>query len=233
MGSNPNDQNFWKENYLTPQDRAANPTDLQRSPGHLWTEPTPTTFQQPTMLPSNPVEFAPGAQWVGPGGDWFLNVLFVGVLWEVWVCLYPLAALAGLLTLLYSMPLLRRLLPPSPIIGPGLYAVVLGFVAAAVVLWSVSRLEHVLARFGFYRILRHVVRLPLLGLATVVVIQKLQGLPYDLTLAGITPILKAPANLAIVVGVMIASHFILWNWKWAREFWHRRLASAQLRKRDT
>jgi hypothetical protein len=30
---------------------------------------------------------------------------------------------------------------------------------------------------------------------------------------------------------MIASHFILWNWKWAREFWHHRLVAAQLRKR--
>jgi hypothetical protein len=30
---------------------------------------------------------------------------------------------------------------------------------------------------------------------------------------------------------MIASHFILWNSKWAREFWHHRLVAAQLRKR--
>src|SRR5580700_7487633 len=61
--------------------------------------------------------------------DFVLNLIFVGVLWEVWVCLYPLSALAGLFTLIYAMPFLRGVLPPSPIIGQGLYAVVLGFVA--------------------------------------------------------------------------------------------------------
>lgn len=166
-------------------------------------------------------------------GDFLLNLIFIGFLWEVWVCLYPVAALAGILTLIYGMPFLRSVLPPSPVIGPGLFAVVLAFVAAAVVLWSVSRLEHVLAGSGPYRILRHAVRLPLLGLATVIMIQKVQGLPYDPMPAGVMQVLKTPTNPAIVLGVMIASHFILWNWKWGREFWHRRLMSAQLRERDT
>jgi len=63
----------------------------------------------------------------------------------------------------------------------------------------------------------------------VVAIQEAQGLPYNPTLEGIMPILKTPLYLAIVIGVMIASHFILWNWKKARTFWHRRLAGARLR----
>jgi len=167
------------------------------------------------------------------GRDFLLNLIFVGFLWEVWVCLYPLSALAGLFTLFYSIPLLRRVLPASPIIGPGLYAVVVGLVAGAVVLWKASRLEHDLARHKLYRILRHLVRLPLLGIAAVVALEKAQGLPYNPTPAEVVQILRVPANLAIVLGVMIASHFILWNWKWGREFWHRRLVSARLRKRTS
>lgn len=165
------------------------------------------------------------------GGDFLLNLIFVGILWQLWICLYPLSALAGLFTLVYAMPYLRGVLPISPIIGPGLYAVVLGCGAALVALWSASRFEQVLARHSLYRIVRHVVRLPLLGMAAVVAIRKAHGLPYDPTLTGITPILKTPANLAIVIGVMIAFHFILWNWKGARDFWHRRLAGARLRSR--
>jgi hypothetical protein len=44
--------------------------------------------------------------------------------------------------------------------------------------------------------------------------------------------LKDHTNLSIVIGVMVAAHFILWNWKWARAFWHRRLASARLCSAD-
>jgi len=167
------------------------------------------------------------------GKDFVLNLIFVGFLWEVWVCLYPLAAFAGFFALIYGMALLRNVLPPSPVIAPGLYVVVLGFLAAGVVLWSVSRLEHTLARFSAYRISRHLVRLPLLGLATVIMIQKVQQLPYDPSPSGVMRILKVPTNLAIAIAVMVAAHFMLWNWKWAREFWHQRLAAAQLRRRGT
>ena len=207
-------------------------------------QPISTPAWQPVAAPAMPQPYVPS----GPGmprgdalralgsaarGDFGLNLLFCGLLWEVWVCLYPLSALAGLFTLIYGMPFLRGVLPPSPIVGPGLYAVVLGFVAAAVVLWTASRLEHVLARHLPYRLLRHLVRLPLLGLATVITIQKMHGLPYNPTPAGVMPILKSPTNLGIVLAVMIASHFILWNWKRPREFWHRRLVGARLRGRET
>lgn len=57
------------------------------------------------------------------GGDFLLNLIFVGILWQFWICLYPLSALAGLFTLVYALPYLRGVLPISPIIGPGLYAV--------------------------------------------------------------------------------------------------------------
>jgi hypothetical protein len=237
MEGNPNDPiwspQFREANHLPP----LHPADLQR----LQWGPQPQQDNSP-ILPT-PIS-APmptgGGMPIGDvlpflhkqaRGDLGLNVLFVGVLWEVWICLYPLSALAGLLTLTNGMPLLRSLLPDSPIIGPGLYAVVLGSIAALVVLWNVSRLEHTLARNTAYRVLRHVVRIPLLGLAAVVAIEEYQGFPYDPSPAAITRILQNPVNLALVVAAMIAAHFTLWNWKKAREFWHRRLEGANLRKR--
>ncbi len=235
MGSNPNDPYAWQR-----QDLYAHPADQQRRPEAGWHVPD-TSTPLPTPSSPIPVPVGPGMPAGGAlpfsrnlaGGDFLLNLVFVGILWEVWVCLYPLSAVAGLLTLLYGMPFLRGVVPESPIIAPGLYAVGLAFVAAAVVLWNLSRLEHLLARSDLYRILRHLVRLPLLGLATVIALESAEGLPYDPTMPGVKRILSTPTNLVIVVGVMIASHFILWNWKWAREFWHRRLAAAQLRKRGT
>ena len=224
-----------------PYNQREDPLDvLGRLP--RWNPPPSDPFQPvPNPLHATPMPTGPGMplgdalSFLGrsAAGDFGLNLAFVGFLWGVWVCLYPAAALAGLFTLLYAMPFLRSVLPPSPIIGPGLYAVVLGFVAAAVVLWNVSRFEHILARTGFYRIARHLVRLPLLGLATVVAIEEAHGMRYNLTLPAIERVLKSPQNLGIVLAAMVASHFILWNWKWGREFWHRRLMGAQLRKRGT
>jgi hypothetical protein len=236
MEGNPHDPvwspEYREANHLPP----LHPADLQRlqwtpvpeSPPFEPSMPQPSPLPTGTPMPAGDVLPFLRNQ---ARGDFLLNVIFVGILWEVWICLYPLSALAGLLTLTNGMPFLRSVLPASPIIGPGLYAVVLGILAALVVLWNVSRLEHKLARYGAYRILRHLVRIPLLGIATVVAIEEAQGFPYDPTPAGINRILKTPANLAIVVGAMVAAHFILWNWKAARAFWHRRLESAQLRTR--
>ncbi|MGO8819614.1 MAG: hypothetical protein ACLQVG_33685 [Terriglobia bacterium] len=154
----------------------------------------------------------------------------MGILWELWVCLYPLSALAGFFTWMYSIPVLRPLLPQIGVTDPGL-CIVAGALAGAVALWIASRYEHVLARYSAHRIPRHLIRLPLLGLATALAIQKFEGFRYNPTPAGLEPILKVPQNLAVAVGVMIAAHFVLWNWTSAREFWHRRLAGAQLRKR--
>ncbi len=198
------------------------PPPFQPVPPPAPTDPVSTGSAFPT---SNTFPVSPGSR----RGDFVLNLIFVGFLWHIWICLYPLSALAGLFTLVYALPFLRSVLPESSIIGPGLYAVVLGCGAALVALWSASRLEEVLARYSVYRIVRHVVRIPLLGMAAVVGIEKAQGLPYDPTLTGITAILRAPVNLAIVIGFMIAWHFILWNWNGARAFWHRRLAGARLR----
>jgi hypothetical protein len=206
------------------------PKPIPESPPPQFIVPPPISFAVGVPRPLE--DLPPVAQDINLGGDLLLNLIFVSIFWEVWICLYPLSALAGLLTLTNAMPFLRGVLPPSPVIGPGLYAVVLGIAAALIVLWNVSRLEHRLARSNVYRIPRHLARIPMLGIATVVAIEKWRGLPYNPTPAAIRWILRTPANLAIVIGVMIGAHF-MWNWRSAREFWHRRLEGARLRKRDT
>jgi hypothetical protein len=35
--------------------------------------------------------------------------------------------------------------------------------------------------------------------------------------------LTNPVNLGVWAAIMVAIHFLLWNWKWGRSFWHRRL----------
>jgi len=168
-------------------------------------------------------------------GDFLLNLAVVGCVSPVWACLYPVAAAAGYLALLFVAGIAIRYVPRDAPINPNLIASAIALVAALVVLWNVSRLENVLARFNAYRIPRHLVRLVLLASLAVVAIQMLRGTPISYALA--TPNFKhalfEPANLGIVLGVVVASHFILWNWKWARDFWDRRLTAARLRKRGS
>lgn len=213
-------------------------------PAEAQNPPHPVEFPTAPPQPQRPVGSAPFGDSNGMpvsmvpsflkdvlAGSFIINVAFVGILWQVWVCLYPLSALAGGVTFAVATPVLRALLPRTTVIAPGLFPIAGGIIAALVAGWNVCRLEEVLAKSYFYRVLRHLVRLPLLGMATATILQKAQLRPYDPSLGGIAQVLRTPSNLGIVVGVMIASHFILWNWKWGREFWHRRLASAQLRRR--
>jgi hypothetical protein len=72
----------------------------------------------------------------------------------------------------------------------------------------------------------------MIGWGVALAIQKFMDLPYDVRPAAVLPLLKHHTHLAIVVGAVIASHFILWNWDWPREFWHRRMVGARLRPSD-
>lgn len=164
------------------------------------------------------------------GGLFPVNVIALGVLWPVWVCLYPLAAVTGAFTFYYAYPFLLRFVPRSVLAGENLPVLVVGFAAAAVVLWNVSRFEHVLAANQGFRLARHVVRLPLFGLLAILAIERYHGVRYNLSWPLVSRVLSIPQYLAIVIGTMVAAHFILWNWAWAREFWHRRLMIARLRK---
>ena len=162
-----------------------------------------------------------------------MNLAVVGILWVLWVCLYPLAALAGAFTFYYAVPFLLRLVPRPLLAGFGVSLMVVGLAAAAVVLWIVSRLEHVLAGNRVYRLARHFVRLPLVGLAVILLIERTHGIRYTVALHVVSRILSIPQYFAMVIGSMVVAHFALWNWQWGREFWHERLRGAQLRKRGT
>ena len=164
-------------------------------------------------------------------GSWIINVIFVGLLWQVWVCLYPFSALAAGFTFAVVTPILRGVLPPTTVILPGLLPVIGGVIAGLVAGWNTCRFEEVLEKNALYRVVRHLVRLPVIGMSTAMALQKAEGFPYDPSPGGIAQVLEVQMNLAIVLGVMIASHFILWHWKWGREFWHHRLSAACLRKR--
>jgi len=191
-------------------------------------------------------DYSGGGGWATPGqgaqiaarsvgGDFVLNLVFVGVLWEVWILLYPLSAAIASFSLLYGAGLARRFVPNDSAINPDLLASSIAVAAALIVLWNVSRLEHVLARFMVYRIARHLVRVVLAGVIAIAAIQSLQGIPlwYRLPTRDVSQVLASPKNMGIVLGVMLAAHFVLWNWRWGRQFWHRRLMGAQLRKRGT
>jgi hypothetical protein len=223
------DQSPWHNNPNDPRTWGApmHPADAQRldwaQPGsnERWNTPVNTPYQPqpvgsaPFGDPNGmPVSMVPSFLKDVLAGSFIINVIFVGILWQVWVCLYPLSALAGGVTFAVATPVLRTLLPPTTVIAPGLFPVAGGIIAALVAGWNVCRLEEILAKSGLYRLLRHLVRLPLLGMSTAMALQKAELVPYDPSLSGIARVLRTPMNLEIVVGVMIASHFIVWNWRW-------------------
>jgi len=189
--------------------------------------PQPASIPMGRRMPADQViPFLKGAA----SRDFLLNLVFVGVLWELWICLYPLSTLAGLFTFVYAAPVMQRIMPRSSFFAPGLYAVGALLALCLFVIWTVSRYEHVFANNIVYRAARHVVRILLLGLATVVLIEQWHGVPYNIQWPMVSRILKMPQYLAMVIAAMVAAHFALWNWKWGREFWHRRLVAARLRK---
>src|SRR5690348_10632548 len=59
-------------------------------------------------------------------GSWIINVVFVGVLWQVWACLYPFSTLAAGFTFAVLTPILRGVLPETTVILPGLLPVIGG-----------------------------------------------------------------------------------------------------------
>jgi hypothetical protein len=171
----------------------------------------------------------------GAKGDFLLNLVAVGCVWPLWICLYPIAAAAGYFALLFGAGLAIRYVPRDAPINPNLIASAIGIVAGLIVLWNVSRFEHILARFNAYRIPRHAVRLALIAGLAALAIQRFQGIPISYMAPNLNfrYVFSDPKNIGIVLAVVVASHFILWNWKWARDFWNRRLTAAQLRRRGT
>ena len=168
----------------------------------------------------------------GPHVSIILSLIMIPFVWMFWICLYPLTAAIGFFVGALSTPVAFRLLSlqkdeANVALGIG---IIVGFAAVVVM----SRVEYRMAQNSGYRIVRHVVRLFLFG---VLALPWIQAMVFDV--AGGSEMryilgmlsnprylmmqLTRPQNSAIVVGVMVGMHFLLWQAERLRAFWHRRL----------
>ena len=204
------------------------------SPNQVKPNPTPSAlpaFGQPTDdFPQQSV----GASGGGPSP--FLSIaislIMVPLVWMFWICLYPLTAATAIVTAFFTGTMLRRVLTASDELAVAqVGGIVAGFVAAIIV----SRIEYKLTQNFAFRWARHAVRLLLFGALALPWIQAMIGnakidnssTRYIFAVLSNPRFLIAqltlPQNLAIVAGVMIAMHFVLWKGDRFRAFWHRRL----------
>jgi hypothetical protein len=182
-------------------------------------------------FPTGPYAGAPGA--TGSGGPFLsftLSLLMLPFVWMFWICLYPLTALAGAVVGVITSSISARGLQPAD----GDVAAVSGVIAGFAAIVIVSRIEYKLAQNPMYRNSRHVVRLLLFG---VLALPWIQAMVFDVAGGAetryILSVLTHPAflirqltnplSLAIVLGVVVGMHFLLWKPGRISEFWHRRL----------
>lgn len=165
-----------------------------------------------------------------------LSLLLVALLWIPMICLYPLTALAGALAGVGSFLVAVRLLPVD---GRDV-AMVIGIGVGVVVVWKVYRVESRLAGHPQFRLIRHAVRLLLLGIWAIPILQLAMGATAPTTTTryvlamvssprALLPFLARPQNLAIWMGAMVALHFVLWSADSLRQWWHRRLKYVGLK----
>jgi hypothetical protein len=170
-------------------------------------------------------------------GNFIISVVVIGFFWQFFVCLYPLPALLGGVTAIYSAGFLVKMFPPDPVfLSSTFFCVLAAYAAGIAVVYVAMRIEQRLARHSAYRIARHIVRLPLLGLMAIFAIERASGIPMlsgvDLSVFGanIARILRTPDYLIAVFVFVAIMHVILWKAERLRAFWHRRLAGAGLMK---
>ncbi len=209
---------------VSPNTVKPNPTAASSAPA----------FEQPSYYsPQTSAAAAAGAL----GGDPISNIVInfvvsffmMAMLWEVFVCLYPVTTLAGVLAGVFTIPIFTRMLPPD---GHDV-ALLMGVVVGAVVIGVLIRIEYRLAQNLPFRLARHGVRLALLSLLVIPMVALGQGTVRLASTAGFyTTIVNNPrvmlgflnpVSLGIWAGVMVGLHFLLWNWSWARRVWHTRL----------
>jgi len=181
-----------------------------------------------------------GASAAGPPGPHrILSLLLVGTLWMFWVCLYPLTAVAGLLSAVYSAGALAALMAKGIIPRNGMLLLGAYVVGIAVVV-VLSRVEYRLAQILPYRIIRHVARLGIFALLTIALLPLFYGAPEGNTATeyftrffsrpgSIGHVLANPVNIGIVLAVVAGMHFFLWKSKGLSDFWHRRLSAIGLK----
>lgn len=206
------------------------------SPNSVMPNPTAAgpapAFEQPNYSSGTPTYSG------GGGGDpisyavrnFVFSWFFMACVWQFFVCLYPVSSAVAVATGFLTVPIFARMLPPD---GKQV-AQLLGVISGAVVLGVLIRIEYRLAQNTGFRLGRHVLRLALLSLFLIPAILLGSGaVPIGQTTGFFYAIFTHPSlmfrfftqpvNLGIWASLMVGVHFLLWNWTWARNFWHRRL----------
>jgi hypothetical protein len=159
------------------------------------------------------------------------SALLMLLVWEAAACLYPMTVIAAIVAGLFTAPMVN-LVAPAELKGDLGY--LMGWLAAVVVAGVVIRLEYRLAKNSGFRIARHAVRMVLLSMWAIPILMLCMGASYPksttlfifsvvTSLPTMVSFLADPSRLAIWAGFMVGLHFMIWNWKWARQFWHNRL----------
>jgi hypothetical protein len=167
--------------------------------------------------------------------NFLFSLVVLAYLWEVFVCLYPLTAFTGFLAGLVITPAVARADPTDLN-----FAQAVGIISCVVVAYIMIRVEYRLAQLPAYRLVRHPVRLLLLAILSIPVLIMVEGayvsgsdtrfiLAVLSSPARMLRFVANPVNAAILIAFVIAAHFVLWNWRWAREFWHKRLRAVGMK----
>jgi len=162
--------------------------------------------------------------------NFLLSFFMMAILWEVFVCLYPVTTAAGILAAVFAVPVFTRMLPAD---GKDV-AMLMGVVVGAIVVGVLIRVEYRLAQSTGFRLARHTLRLALLSALVIPMIMLGKGaVPQSTTTRFYAAVvgnpslmfrfLADPMNLGIWAAVMVGLHFALWNWGWGRSAWHTRL----------
>src|SRR5260370_14464915 len=170
---------------------------------------------------------------VAPGSWPLLSLIIAPFVWKLWMCLYPLPALAGAATVFAGPFPFKQFLPPQTDSTVNALITCSPYVLGLAVLVIMSRVDHRIGRYLAYRIPRHIVRLLLLGIVVIAGVQEAQGI----VVYGPWPManLRALGNteIAIVLAFLVGMHFLLWTNNFVRRMWNTRLAAIWLRsKRD-
>ncbi len=183
---------------------------------------------------AQPMAGGGGGAVTGSGGPFLeltLSIIMLPFVWVFWICLYPMTAVAGLVSGFLSVPFFMRFLQRDETQVAAGFGIFLGFAVVMIV----SRIEYRLAENEAFRRVRHVIRLILLGMFAVPWIIAFMGdentrrAMYGLMLSILTnPAfllrqLMNPINLAIMAAVIVGMHFLLTKADRLRAFWHKRL----------
>ncbi len=195
------------------------------------------TFGQPDYAAA-PVAGGGGG---GGAGGFLANVITSALLlllvWEAAACLYPMTAIAAILAWRVTEPVVNFVAPAEL---KGDLGYLMGFLAGVVAIGVVIRLEYRLAQNTGFRVARHGVRMLLLSMWAIPILMICMGTPtptsttlfiFSVVTSPQTMVqfLFDPIHLAIWGAFMLGLHFMIWNWAWARGFWHRRLKMVGLK----